>query len=313
MILLSPATAVRPSTTSRVSPAGRHGLGRRRRDRIGWLSGNTGRRHFFVELTLASEARSVEARSLGMRRPLFVVFLSALGLCAFVGLVSASASAALPVYEGSMSFGAISGPSDPEEFSWEVQLGPGQELQGIDKLHAGVYYTEGHALAFDITAEAAHDVVGSTVPTSLEVTGENVVTLTVHHRAGNPAAGGAPFVYPIVPGAGWEGGFQVEIVAGPADEMELREERERIVREEWEAARRAGEREAAARACHVPSLTGEPLKAAKRRLRAADCSIGKVTKRHGATVKGGHVVGQRPRSGAVRAPGATVALTLVGR
>lgn len=75
-----------------------------------------------------------------------------------------------------------------------------------------------------LAAEEAHDAVGTDVPTTLTKTGGDVVTLSVHFLEGNPAAGGAPFEYPIVGGAGWPGGFHTEHVtiegvssqAGPA-------------------------------------------------------------------------------------------------
>lgn len=147
----------------------------------------------------------------------------------FVGSVSAWA-ASPPPYDGSLSFPEIHGSADPEEFSWTVPLAEGATLALLDEHHAEVFYAGGHP-SFGITAMPAHDAVGTTVSTSLGISGGNVVTLTVHHRAGNPAAGGAPFTYPILEGAGWEGGFQSEIIPGPKDEAELREERERIERE----------------------------------------------------------------------------------
>jgi hypothetical protein len=131
-----------------------------------------------------------------------------------------------------MGFPMINGPADPEEFSWEVVLDEGQELESIDDQHAQVYYTEGHHPAFGISAVAAHDADGSSVPTSLSVSGGDVITLTVHHRAGDPAKGGAPFDYPIIAGSGWEGGFQTVVVSGPPDEQELREQREERERRE---------------------------------------------------------------------------------
>jgi hypothetical protein len=101
----------------------------------------------------------------------------------------------------------------PGEYSWEVQLHDEQELELIDERRAWVHEEE-HS-AFGIVAEPAHDAVGSPVPTTLAVSGLNIVTLTVHHRAGNPAAGGASFVYPVTQGAGWEGGFQTHYVDIP--------------------------------------------------------------------------------------------------
>jgi hypothetical protein len=161
------------------------------------------------------------------RRPLYVVALIALlTLVGVLGGGPTSASASLPTYDGILAFPTIHGPSDAEEYSWEVQLGAEQSLEQIDEQHAEVYYAYKHHPAFGITAEAAHDANGATVPTSLSVTEPNVITLIVHHRAGNPAVGGAPFVYPITAGAGWEWTGPPQIVTGPKDETELREERE---------------------------------------------------------------------------------------
>jgi hypothetical protein len=55
--------------------------------------------------------------------------------------------------------------------------------------------------------------------------------------------------------------------------------------------------------CKVPKLSGKTLRAAKKRIRAADCKVGKLTKRRGATAKDGEVVKQVPK------PGATVPAT----
>jgi hypothetical protein len=143
-------------------------------------------------------------------------------------LVPANAGAAEPpVYDGDLTFHRINGPEDPEEFSWQVELRAGEELRQIDETDAAVFYKSGYS-AFSITAELAHDAIGTNVPTTLTVTEPNIITLTVHHREGNPAAGGAPFDYPIVAGAGWEGGIRPPtIIQGPPDEAELRAARER--------------------------------------------------------------------------------------
>jgi hypothetical protein len=196
------------------------------------------------------------------------------------------------------------------EYSWEVSLGEGQELQLVDEQHAAVYYTEDHHLAFGISATAAHDADGSTVPTSLSVSAGNILTLFVHHRGGNPAAGGAPFVYPVVDGPGWEGGFQTEIVADPKDEQELREEQERIAREQQEALAREWEKEKPPGGCLVPSLRGRSLKAAKKLLQNAECLIGDVRKLKGARAKSGKIVKQSPKPGALLAPWTTIKVTL---
>lgn len=129
------------------------------------------------------------------------------------------AIASAAIYDGAMSFGEITGPSGPEEFSWEVELEPEEELVQIDETEAKVLYTvPGNHVAFTIDATLARDAIGTRVPTTLAVVEPNTITLTVHHREGNPLTGGAPFDYPIVAGAGWEGGFvQVELKAPPGE------------------------------------------------------------------------------------------------
>jgi hypothetical protein len=63
-------------------------------------------------------------------------------------------------------------------------------------------------------------------------------------------------------------------------------------------------------ACVVPKLKGKKLKGTKKRLRNADCKIGKVKKIEGATAKTGKVVKQNPKPGKVLAPGAKIKVTL---
>jgi len=216
-----------------------------------------------------------------------LALIAALTMCGV--LTMGVAAAAYPPFDGSMSFPVIHGPEYPEEYSWEVSLGAEQELEAIDDQTARIKYADG-TTAFVITAGQAHDADGSTVPTSLvAVTGGDVVTLLVHHRAGDPAAAGTPFAYPISPGSGWKGGFSTVIVQVPKDEQELREERE---------------------GCTVPRLKGKILREAKIRLRAAGCAIGSVMKRSGATAKSGKVIKQSPRPGQTRGPGAVVHVTL---
>lgn len=62
--------------------------------------------------------------------------------------------------------------------------------------------------------------------------------------------------------------------------------------------------------CTVPSLKGKKLKAAKKKIRAAGCKVGKVTKRKGATAAKGKVVAQRPKAGKTVAAGTAVKVTL---
>lgn len=204
-----------------------------------------------------------------------------------------------------MDFPYIEDPSGPEDYSREVQLAENQALEQIDNQTAIVYYVRDHVTAFSITAEAAHDAVGTNVPTTLSVAGD-IITLTVHHRAGDPNTGGTSFDYPIIAGQGWEGGFQTEIVKGPPDETELREARERRAREALEADRPG----VVLSGCLVPRLKGKSLRASKRRLARAGCEVGRVTLRKGGSQRSARVVGQSPKPGVVLSPAASVSLTL---
>ncbi|HWA54876.1 MAG TPA: IPT/TIG domain-containing protein [Solirubrobacterales bacterium] len=62
--------------------------------------------------------------------------------------------------------------------------------------------------------------------------------------------------------------------------------------------------------CTVPKLKTKKLKAAKKKIRAGHCKVGKVTKRKGATAKTGKVVKQQPKPGSTLAPGTKVKVTL---
>jgi PASTA domain len=193
-----------------------------------------------------------------------------------------------------MVFPLIRSASDPEDYSWEVLLDQGQELKSVDERHAAVYYEDGEHTAFGITAEDAHDADGSTVPTSLTVSEGRILTLTVHHRLGNSVEGGAPFVYPIVPGPGFEKGFESVTTYIPPAKSESVDSQEAISHD----------------SCIVPLLRGETLKASKRELGEARCRIGAVRKRKGVTVKGGRVVEQSPKPGRLLAPRAEVSVVL---
>jgi uncharacterized delta-60 repeat protein len=62
--------------------------------------------------------------------------------------------------------------------------------------------------------------------------------------------------------------------------------------------------------CVVPKLKGKTLRAAKRALRKAHCSVGKVTRVFSARVRKSRVVAPKPRAGKKLAPGAKVKLQL---
>jgi len=62
--------------------------------------------------------------------------------------------------------------------------------------------------------------------------------------------------------------------------------------------------------CVVPKLVGKKLKAAKKKIRKADCKLGKIKKRGDATAKTGKIVKQKPKPGKLLAPGAKLSIVL---
>jgi uncharacterized delta-60 repeat protein len=62
--------------------------------------------------------------------------------------------------------------------------------------------------------------------------------------------------------------------------------------------------------CIVPKVKGKTLKAAKRSIKRAHCSVGKVTRAFSAKVKRGRVLSQKPKPGRKLAAGSKVRLTL---
>jgi hypothetical protein len=116
-----------------------------------------------------------------------------------------------PLYDGAMIFSSIRDSAGAESFSWQISLDSDQSLELVNSKSALVVWDSGPT-AFSITAIPAHDAIGSTVPTHLSVSSD-VLTLTVEHRS-------AEFVYPVVAGAGWEGGFQTSQVVMPPPEGE---------------------------------------------------------------------------------------------
>lgn len=159
--------------------------------------------------------RSVPSILGQVRGPLqFVVALAVVGAVAVTPVSAFADPAPLSPSGDIMNFPRINGPSDPEEYSWEVELGEDQSLVWIDPQTAEVVYEEEGIVAFSFHAEAAHDAAGATVPTSLAVSEGKIITLFVHHRAGNPLTG-EPFEYPVTSGKGWEGGFVTEVVGVP--------------------------------------------------------------------------------------------------
>jgi hypothetical protein len=207
-----------------------------------------------------------------------------------------TSAVALPVYEGTMSFPAIADPAGTEDYSWEVDLAEDQALRSVDDRHAEVYYVDApEHVAFGVEAGRAHDANGANVPTTLAIPGGNVITLTVHHRAGDPATGGQPFDYPVVAGEGWIKVGPGIIVVAPLEEN---------VQETLQRIRDANTATNARVQCVVPMLRGLSLRAAKRRLSGSECRVGDVRKIKATKTRAGRVVRQYPRPG-VRREGAT--------
>jgi hypothetical protein len=201
-----------------------------------------------------------------------------------VSVAVGTAAAEVPPYEGAVQFPTIHEPADPEEYSWEVHLDDDQELRAIDDRHAAVYYTGPEHFAFGIEAAAAHDAQGKDVPTSLAVTQPNTITLTVHHHAGNPAAGGAPFAYPISEGKGYETGYATGVVQMPPAESVL-----------------------TVPVCRVPGLVGKSLKASRKMLRKSNCKLGPV---RGERSRGAKVAKQYLKPGRALPAGTEVGVKL---
>lgn len=230
-------------------------------------------------------------------------------LCALIAsLVVAVGSAAAeegdsapirPISEGGFSFPTIQGPSAPEEYPYQYEpLDPEMTFRQVSDQLIAIEYPKYGVQAGMIEAEAAHAADGATVPTSIRFSEDEegfVITLTVHYRAGNPAAGGAPFVFPISGGKGWAGGYY-------SVGFEMNEPRPPIGAEPTPPA--------APTPCAVPSLHGLSLHAAKARLRDAHCAIGQVRLATGATAGKGKVVKQFRAAGTELATGAPVAVKL---
>ena len=121
-----------------------------------------------------------------------------------------------PLADGGLSFAAIRESSGPEHYSYEMNLSPELELRSVDSTHVEVAYKQENIAAFTIEAVPAHDAIGTAVPTHLGVTGADDITLTVEHRSPSPAGG--QFVYPVIGGTGWQGGYRtisVELTEPP--------------------------------------------------------------------------------------------------
>jgi len=202
-----------------------------------------------------------------------------------------------PLSEGGFSFPDIQGPTAPEEYPLQYERDPELTMRQVDDQTIVVEYFKYGVESGSIKAEPAHAADGAAVPTSIRLSEDAegfVVTEIVHHRAGNPAAGGASFVYPVSGGSGWVGGFHTTVV-------ELNEPRPSSPEPPASAIPTP---------CTVPSLRGLSLRAAKAHLRSAHCVIGQVRLASGATAAKGKVVKQFRAAGTELVAGTPVAVKL---
>jgi hypothetical protein len=211
-----------------------------------------------------------------------------------------------PIGEGGLGFPEITGPTGFEEYPMKLNLEAGQVARQVDPQTVAVEYSESGAQSYVLKAEAAHDVDGAAVPTTLTLSADDVITLGVHFKAGNPIAGGAPFAFPISGGPGWEGGWQ-------PIHVELDEPKPIPEAPAVSEANPPLPLPEPVTPCTVPSLHGLSLRAAKARLRAEHCSLGAVHLAAGATAGKGTVAKQFRAAGARLGAGAPVAVKLAPR
>lgn len=229
------------------------------------------------------------------------VSICALVVCLAIAVSPAAAeegnSAPLrPITEGGLSIPDIFGPEAPEEYPVQYShLLQGVRFSQVDEQTIAVEYLGRNAPDATIEALPAYAQDGTVVPTSIRLSEDEegpVVTMIVRHRAGNPAAGGAPFLYPITGGPGSKRGF----FAGAVESTEPQPS--------------AAEPTTPVSSCKVPSLHGLSVKVARARLRAAHCSLGQVHVPAGVTAGKGEVVKQFRAAGTKLAAGAPVAVKL---
>jgi hypothetical protein len=201
-----------------------------------------------------------------------------------------------PVSAGGLRIPDILGPEAPEEYPVQYKnVVEGVRFSQIDEQTILVEYLGKNSPDSTIKALPAYANDGAVVPTAIRLSEDAegpIITMIVRHRAGNPAAGGAPFAYPITGGPETsKGGFfagAVETTEAPA----------------------TPEPTAPVTACKVPALRGLTVKAAKARLRAAHCALGPVHVPAGVTEAKGKVVKQFRPAGTKLAAGAKVAVKL---
>jgi hypothetical protein len=211
-----------------------------------------------------------------------------------------------------LGFHPITSADAPEEYSWRINLQPGETLAQLNGTEVAIRDESGTPRA-DIVAVPAHDAYGSAVPVTLRVDPENDLTLVVHYLASDPVSGGGSFAYPITEGESFTtGAISVSDLLPPGA---LAAANRAIIEANPAAVIPPFEPNfTPAPGCRVPKLAGLSRRAAATKLRAAHCTLGAVHLAAGGTPDKGKVVKQFHSAGTELAAGAPVAVKLgVGR
>jgi PASTA domain len=239
-------------------------------------------------------------RRLAATAALLGALLASLAVAAPAFAEAGDSAEIVNVPEDAFAVPTIVGPEAPEEYPFRFDLQPGQTMLQFSEDDAQIV-TEGSSSVTTISAAGGHDAAGAIVPATLRVSEGDLVTVVVPHRAGNPAAGGAPFDYPITEVASFIA------ISFPLVEPRTSKQTEQDATEANPPTNPVGP---PAPTCKVPSLRGLSLRAARTRLRADHCAIGQVRLGAGATRGKGKVVKQFHPAGAQLAAGAPIAVKL---
>jgi hypothetical protein len=158
---------------------------------------------------------------------------------------------------------------------------------------SGTSFEEVEAVTFG-GASFGGIVIGGLPASSYEVRSEHLVTAVV--PAG--ASSGRLSVGVTTPAGTATGSFDYVAPTSPAAPVSA------------SAPTAAALSQAPSQVCIVPPLRGRRLKASKQRIRAADCKVGALVKRRGATARTGKVVKQVPKPGVSVPAGTKVKVTL---
>jgi hypothetical protein len=251
----------------------------------------------------------MRAGHLGRRKVILAVAIACALIASLAVVVAAAAEEEAPRFLG---FQPIMSASSPEEYSWRINLRPGETLARLNDSDVTIRDEIGTVRA-DIVVVPAHDANGGFVPVTLRVDPENVLTEVVHYLPGDPLSGGASFTYPVTAGESFTtGAVSVSDLLPPgtlaAVDRAGTEANPPAVISPFEPDVTPAPR------CQVPKLAGLSRRAAVAKLRISHCTLGKVHLAAGATAGKGKVVKQFHAAGTELAAGAPVAVKLgVGR